>query len=193
MQYRMEIKKERLRDLILACLLAEGEIERGMDGELTLSVEMKCNVLSYLETYISEYDLGESTKMSAKRGQVKITSNDMEAIYASWYQGGFKIFSNRMNPKNMTFQAIILSLNLFGVRKYESLHLKTSIQKEKLPMLTHILRYHIGDVSIVPGQREIKIFNVVQLFGEHINQLTVMDSFYLFRFLSVHDRKKLRA
>ncbi|UNL87438.1 hypothetical protein [Priestia koreensis] len=192
MQYPMETRMGKLQDLILACLLSEGEIEYS-EKQYELKAEFKSETLDYLKSYVSEYSLQPYVEIHHRRNELVIQASSLENTYEKWYRNDMKIFSNRMDPKNMTFHAIILALNLFGVRKYESLHLKTSIQKEKLPMLTHILRYHIGDVSIVPGQREIKIFNVVQLFDELVDTLTVMDSFYLFRFLSVHDRKKLRA
>ncbi|MGN7299754.1 hypothetical protein [Ferdinandcohnia sp. SAFN-114] len=185
-------KKVELKNLILASLMSEGEISYSQNSsESYLVVPFSKEKSYYLSNHIKHHNLKEFIIVEPHKEQMKIAFNSIfEELVAQWYEEGLKIFSKRLDPSFITYQSIIICINLFGSRKLEGISIPTSVDKRFLKNLSYCIEKNLG-ITVIPGKNQIKIPEVPSLFLENIDRTSTFDSTELANFLTNQEKNKL--
>ncbi len=111
-------------------------------------------------------------------------------MVAQWYEGCLIIFSKRLDTSFITYQSIIICINLFRSRKLEGIYIPTSVDKRFLKNLSYCIEKNLG-ITVIPGKNQIKIPEVPSLFLENIDRTSTFDSTELANFLTNQEKNKL--
>ncbi|WP_066412901.1 hypothetical protein [Sutcliffiella cohnii] len=179
-----------LKHLILAALLGDGDMYKDDEKGQCLYVNYSPSKTDYLQNYILHNDLEKYVDVKGKTGELFIHNNDyLQKYYEQWFKEKEKIFSNQLNPKLLTYQSIILWINLFGSRSLDSVVVSTTVIKPYLRNLSYCVEKHIN-TTVVPGKNALKIHDIEQLFINTM-KISINDSSTIATFLTQKEFKKL--
>lgn len=184
--------KAALKNLLLASLMSEGEISFSIKGNQSyIVVPFSKEKSYYLSNHIKHNNLKEFVIVEPQREQMKIVYYTIfKNLVEGWFENGLKIFSKRLDPSLITYQSIILCINLFGIRKLEGISIPTSIDKRFIKNLSYCIEKNLG-VTVIPGKNSIKIPDVTTLFLKNIEKVSTFDSTELANFLTNQEKNKL--
>jgi len=184
--------KAELKNLLIASLMSEGEFSLSQNNSQSyLVVPFSKEKSYYLSNHIKHHNLKEFVIVEPHREQMKIVFNSLfEELVERWYENGLKIFSKRLDPSLITYQSIILCINLFGTRKLEGISIPTSVDKRFLKNLSYCIEKNLG-ITVIPGKNQIKIPEVPILFLKNIEKVSTFDSTELANFLTNQEKNKL--
>jgi len=188
----VEIKKveKSLILLAIAGLISEGEFDLFQDGAV-LKVPFDTKKTLYLMDYIKEHRLEGFVEINLKRGQFSIHSHPaLNQLKEQWYKNMRKIFSMVLDPQLLNLQSIIMSINLFGIRKSESLTIPTSIDKEHIKTVSYCIE-QLLKVTIIPTPTSIKVTNIPTFIMNSIKEIPATHSAELINFLTEKEKKKI--
>lgn len=183
---------EELKNLLIASLMSEGELSFSQKNSKSyLVVPFSKEKSYYLSNHIRHHNLKEYVIVEPHKDQMKIINNLLsEEFIEQWYENGLKIFSKRLDPSLITYQSIILCINLFGTRKLEGISIPTSVDKRFLKNLSYCVEKNLG-ITVIPGKNQIKIPEVPNLFLKNIEKVSTFDSTELANFLTNQEKNKL--
>lgn len=177
--------------LAIAALCSEGEIVNGPDNKSVLKVPFDRKKSMYLSELIKDSNLKAYMDIDLKKNQFILHSHSvLDKLKNQWYQGQKKIFSNTLDPKLLTIQSIIVSINLFGTRKLESVSISTNIDKDYLRTISYCMAYYLK-VPVIPSINHIKIMNVPKFILASVNDIPAIHSAELVNFLTDKEKKKI--
>lgn len=179
-----------LLSLAIAGLIAEGEFDLFSD-EPILKIPIDERKICYLQNTVHEGKLHQFVKIDTGREQFIIHSHSI-LIYLKrqWYRGNEKIFSNILDPDLITLQSIILSMNLFGIRKLETIAIPTTIHKDFIKSISFCMERHLS-VPVVPCPNLIKITNIPYVITKGVTNIPTYHSAELINFLTRKEKKQL--
>ena len=179
-----------LNHLVIASLMGEGEIYTDKNKKKGIYVTFDPSKVVYLQNYILHNSLEEFVKVTEITGELYILPNDfIQNYYMQWFKEEEKIFSNQLNHKLLTYQSILIWINLFGSRSLDSVVISTSVVKSYLRNLSYCIEKHLK-TPVVPGRNSLKIHDVENLFLTTM-KFPINDSTSVATFLTQRELKKL--
>jgi hypothetical protein len=180
---------DNLLNLAIAGLISEAEFDIFSDEPL-LKVEFNTKKTSYLIDIITDANLDSFIRIETNKGQFTIHSHPLlQSLKLQWYQNNSKIFSNVLDPTRINLQSIIISINLFGTRKLETISIPTSINKNYIKAVSYCIAQHLK-VPVIPGTNQIKITNIPNFIPSSISEIPAIHSAELINFLTDKEKKK---
>ncbi|WP_209124369.1 hypothetical protein [Alkalihalobacillus sp. BA299] len=179
-----------LTHLMIASLMGEGEIYVSDNKDIGIYVTFEPSKVEYLQNYILHNSLNRFVKIQPNTGELYIFPNKLIQKYSKqWFKGEEKIFSNQLNHKLLTYQAIIIWINLFGSRNLDSVVISTTVVKSYLRNLSYCIEKHLN-TPVVPGRNSLKIHDVENLFLNTM-KFSINDCTSVATFLTQKELKKL--
>lgn len=186
----MKSTPKALTHLMLASLMGDGEIYTSNNKDKGIYVTFDPSKEVYLQNYILHNSLHRFIEIVENTGELYIFPNQhIQEYYNQWFKGEEKIFSNQLNPKLLTYQAIIIWINLFGSRNLDSVVISTTVIKPYLRNLSYCIEKHLK-TPVVPGRNSLKIHDVENLFLTTM-KFPINDSTTVATFLTQKELKKL--
>lgn len=188
----MDTKKvaKNIEVLAVASLLSEGDFDHLQAGTV-LKVPFDTKKTLYLMDFIKENRLENYIDINVKRGQFNIHSHPvLGGVKQQWYNDKRKIFSMILDPKLLNLQSIIMCINLFGIRKSESITIPTSIEKDHIKAVSYCIE-QLLKVTVVPTPTSIKITNIPKFIVNSIKEIPATHSAELINFLTEKEKKKI--
>ncbi|MFT9495752.1 MULTISPECIES: hypothetical protein [Bacillota] len=179
-----------LYNLAIAGLIGEGEFDH-LAKDIPLKIPFSRKKGFYLADLLKDGNLNSNLRIDPQKGQFTIHSHKiLQSLKKQWYKDNTKIFSNILDPKLINLDAIIISINLFGSRKLESISIPTSIDKDYVKAISYCIEQHLK-VPVIPGANQIKITNIPQFIDSVITEIPTIHSAELINFLTVKEKKRL--
>lgn len=178
---------QELHNLILACLIGEGEHSR--DGHILNAIYTQDKTL-FLINFIKEYDLKDFVSIEPYKSKLTIKTVDLVLYKKAWYEGQNKIFSKRLDPDLLTLKSIILCAILFGNRRIEKISINTSVDSNYVRTLAIAMEQHLK-VPVIPSKNQLKICDIPNFVIQHIDHLTMLENAELASFLTNQEKSKL--
>jgi hypothetical protein len=181
---------DNLYNLILASLISEGEFVFNKEANV-LTVPFSRSKSLYLLDIIKDGQLKDFITVDINKEQFQIHSYEhLGTVKNQWYRGSSKIFSKVLDPGLLNVDSIIICINLFGIKKIDSLSIPTTIDKEYLKTLTYCMEKHLN-VPVISGKNQIKITNISNLIQNNIGKIPAIHSAALINFLTNKERKNM--
>jgi hypothetical protein len=179
-----------LNHLMIAALMGEGEIYTVNKEDKGIYVTFDPCKAEYLQNYILHNSLNPFVRVREHTGELYIYPNNLtQQHFLQWFKGEEKIFSNQLNHKLLTYQAIIIWINLFGSRNLDSVVISTTVVKSYLRNLSYCIEKHL-QTPVVPGRNSLKIHDVENLFLNTM-KFSINDCTSVATFLTQKELKKL--
>lgn len=176
--------------LAIASLISEGDFDY-LAPEPVLKVPFDIKKAIYLSDFIKENRLEGYIEINLKRGQFSIHSHKvLERLQKQWYLNKKKIFTMILDPGLLNLESVIISLNLFGIRKLESITIPTSIEKEHIKAIAYCVEQKLN-VTVIPTSTCIKITNIPKFILNSVNEIPAIHSAELINFLTEKEKKKI--
>ncbi len=124
------------------------------------------------------------------KGQFKILlDDDTYRLVNEWYNNeGEKIFRKYFGTSFLTYEAIIITINLFGKRKIEAIGISTSINKRSLQTLSYSINKILNQYVYV-SNKQINIPDITNLCKKNVPHLTALDSAELVNFMESDEQE----
>lgn len=172
-----------LENLIMASFLGTGDISL-IDGP-KIVVDIDTKKFTFLKNYLTLNNLENYVVFDQEKGEYIIQHPVINKYHKLWYKGQKKAF----NASSLNYNAIILSLIIFGKRKIEYLSLETTIEKKYIRTLAYTLECFLK-IPIIPSNKGIKMHDTATLLSEAIPRLGMNECIELVSFLSEKEKKK---
>lgn len=188
----MESKKiaVNLEKLAVAALISEGDFDYFQESNV-LKIPFDTKKALYLKDLVKESGLERYIDINLKRGQFSIHSHSvLKTLQKQWYKDKKKIFTMILDPDLLNVESIITSVNLFGVRKLESILIPTSIDKEYIKSIAYCMEQKLK-VTVIPTATSLKIMNIPKFIINSIKEIPAIDSAELINFLTEKEKKKI--
>lgn len=176
--------------LAIAGLISEGDFDY-LAAEPVLKIPFDIKKAIYLSDFIKENRLEDYIEINLKRGQFSIHSHmALGPLQKQWYRDKRKIFTMILDPKLLDLESVIISVNLFGIRKLESISIPTSIEKEHIKAIAYCVEQKLN-VTVIPTSTSLKITNIPKFIMNSINEISAIHSAELINFLTEKEKKKI--
>lgn len=147
--------------------------------------------IPYLQNIINEGKLQTNIHLDIRRQQFIIHSHDMlPDLKKRWYKDNEKVFSDILDPQLIPFPAIILCINLFGVRKLETIAIPTTIHKNYIKSVSFCMEHHLK-VPVVSTANQIKITNIPKVIARGLEDIPTYHSAEFVNFLTLKEKKQM--
>lgn len=184
-----KITTKNIEGLAIAALLSEGEFDIYSNNVIKAPFDPKKTM--YLLDYVKENRLEKYIDINQKRAQFTIHSHiSLARIKKQWYNEVRKIFSLILDPQLLSRHSILMSINLFGIRKKESITITTTVDKDHIKAVAYCIEKQLG-VTVIPTATGFKITNVPKFIIMFVNQMPAIHSAELINFLTEQEKKKL--
>ncbi|GLO68290.1 MULTISPECIES: hypothetical protein [Oceanobacillus] len=180
-----------LKNLILASLLSRGEVfKKKGDSTKQLIVPLIYENRYFLADYLKEFELQHYVKIDSESNEMTIyLTVEYIDLVDHWHDNSEKIFKKNF-LKSTDIQAIILCLNLFGVRQVEGIAFSTTIKQAYLFTLSYTLK-SLLNVNVIFSKNQLKITDVSKLLLEVIGKTSSKNSSYIAAYLNSKEKEKL--
>ncbi|KZE68024.1 hypothetical protein AWM68_17800 [Fictibacillus phosphorivorans] len=188
----MEDKKvtNGLKELAIAALIGEGEFDNYSSGPV-LKVPLDRKKTLYLIDIIKNKKLKDHVTIEPDKGQFSIHShNTLNTLKEQWYKDNRKIFSMILDPKLINLQSIIISINLFGDRKLETISIPTNVDREHIKAISYCVEHHL-QVPVIPSPNSIKITDIPTFVLNSVNDISAIHSVELLNYLTDKEKKSM--
>lgn len=186
----MKTQKLALQHLVTASLMSTGYISHMNNGIIDkLYVPYSIEKKFYLIDYLKQYQLQNFVQIKDSEFIINLT-NDLQEYVNKWFFGNKKIFKKNFLTEH-DYQAIIVCINLFGIRQLEGIAFPTTIDKKYLFTLCFTIGIYLN-VKTTISNKKIKITDVTELFIETIYQTSFLDSSTIANYLSKKEKEILK-
>ncbi len=144
----------------------------------------------YLFNYLHQHRLNKEVIVEPKKNQIKIPllNPDHAQMVNEWHDhNANKIFQKYFGNQYLNYHAVILTINLFGKRKIESIGISTSTNREHLQTLAHSFSQTINQYVYI-ANKDINIPDIVTLCQRNVPLLTALDSAELVNYMSLEEK-----
>lgn len=183
------LEKDKLDQLICACLLGDSEILQ-IQNNYHLFAYIEKSKFKYLENYIIKNSLNSFVKTNKHKCQIVISHHILETYYHSWYLDSKKIFSKRITPALLEYESVILYVILFGKRQVEGIKVTSNIDKNYLIITTYCIQSHL-QTNLNFGESYIKILDIFGFIKKVLDKVQMNELIELFQYLTHSEVKKI--
>lgn len=179
-----------LLDFSKAVLIGEGDFDFNNSNDV-LSIPFNKQKSLYLSEVLKNEQISNYIEINSKKEQLSIHSHPiLKTLKDQWYKDNSKIFSLTLDPGLITLKSIIVCINLFGIRKLESISLPTSIDRDHLKTLSYCLEKHLK-VPVTPSNNQMKITDIPKLVTSAVSDISALHSAELINYLTTKEKKLL--